>query len=79
MDKKPMRPFLDFYADQFNATPVHESNYRECARYLQGMRDLLTSELSEEAIRRLISCEELLLNAGNMVSHMRRMKPLVDE
>lgn len=79
MKKRPLRPFLEYYGEQFDAGAVQESNYRECASYLQGMRDFITSELSDEAIRRLIRCEELLLTAGNMVGHLRRTGPLVDE
>lgn len=71
------RLFVDWYAEQFDAGAVQESNYRECASYLQGLRDFMTTELSQEAIQRLIRCEEALMAAGNMVGHARRMQTMV--
>lgn len=65
--------FLDYYAEQFDAGAPNKENYLECASYLEGLRDGLTQELSDEAIARLIRCESLLRGAANMISHMRRL------
>jgi hypothetical protein len=66
--------FLDWFAEQFDACAVHQSNYRECAIYLQGLRDAMTSELSDEAIQRIIRCETVLLSAASLVDWARREK-----
>lgn len=71
--------FVDWYAEQFDAGAVQESNYRECASYLQGLRDFMTAELSQEAIQRLIRCEDALIAAGNMVMHARRLQTAIVE
>ena len=69
--------FLDWFAEQFDAGAVHQSNYRECASYLQGLRDAMTSELSDEAIHRIIRCETALMSAANMVDWARREKATI--
>jgi hypothetical protein len=74
MNKQPPpRPFLDWYAEQFDVGAVNDSNYRECASYLEGLRDAMTPQLSEEAVQRLMRCESVLRAAGNMIQHARRM------
>jgi hypothetical protein len=75
--KKETVVFLDWFADQFDAGAVHQSNYRECASYLQGLRDAMTSELSDEAIQRIIRCETVLLAAASMVDWARREKATI--
>jgi hypothetical protein len=72
--KKETVVFLDWFAEQFDAGAVHKDNYRECASYLQGLRDAMTPELSQEAIHRIIRCETVLLSAANLVDWARREK-----
>jgi hypothetical protein len=72
------RLFVEWYAEQFDAAAVVEANYRECASYLQGLRDSMTPELSQEAIQRLERCEAALFAAGNMVGHARRMQIMAE-
>lgn len=66
--------FLEWYADQYQVGPTNRENYRECASYLEGLRDAMTNDLSQEAINRLIRCEEVLRGAANMVDVLKREK-----
>lgn len=66
------RDFLEYYADQFDAGAVNRSNYLECAAYMQGLRDAMTSELSDEALRRFERVESLLQGAANVIEVLRR-------
>jgi hypothetical protein len=69
-----MKLFLDWYAEQYDAGAVNRMNYLECASYLEGLRDAMTRELSDEALQRLIRCETVLRGAANLTEVMRREK-----
>jgi hypothetical protein len=59
--------FLQHYAEQFDAGAVNRENYLECAAYLEGLRDAMTPELSQEAINRMIRCANMMRGAANVI------------
>jgi hypothetical protein len=66
--------FLQHYAEQFDSGAVNRSNYLECASYLEGFRDAMTPQLSQEAINRFMRCESLLRGAENVINILERFR-----
>lgn len=64
--------FLAYYADQFNASVTNKGHFYALSLYLEGLRDGLTQQLSDEAIRRMIRCEEALQAAESLVDVLHR-------
>ena len=76
--KEKKQTFLEHYAEQFDPGDVNRSNYLECASYLEGFRDAMTPELSQEAINRLIRCENVLRGGANVIDILERFRTPVN-
>ena len=68
-----MSKLLESYAEAFGRNGVNPDNYAQSACYLQGLRDGMMSELSEEALSNLNRCIETLQGGANLVYWLRRL------
>ena len=62
------KPFLDWYAEEFDSGAVNEDNYRECAAFLAGF----LAAHGDDKDGNLARCISLLRGGANLIAYMQR-------